>query len=862
MFKTHIFAGVVTLAAATLLTGCHSDDSPFSSRKGGLTPNIQLDTKVTSSEKVAARSGSDVTVNDLALTISSTNGSFSQTWNTVSDYPADQQFSIGEYLVEAKYGDPSVEGFECPAYYGSQTVTVRENEDTPVSLTATLANAMVSIVYTDAFKRYMSEWDANLHSAGGQYVYFAQNETRPGYLSAGAVTMNVWFKKPNGQDATMKVVEFNAQARHHYHITVDLNNGDGGGTAQLVISFDDTLAQEDVVIDLSDELFSAPAPTIAGNGCENGSAFTYVIGDVWSQPLKTEIVAQGGIQSVVLTTQSASLVGQGWPSEVDLVKADGVMQARLKQLGFDCRGLWNTEVGKYAVLDFSNVLASLTENENASNVFTVNVTDVMNKTSEPFAFSITTTPLNISIENASTLAVGYTEFSFDMIYNGNNVDGITYQTYNDRGTWTALTAIGVEPTADATKYRVTVKAPADNKALRIRAVYKTTVSNELDVNRTSPDITLSVNENDVWANKAILSLSCDEVDPNLLASAATLYLSENGGEYTAVVSTVKDNKITANGLKAATSYKAKVSVTGNVNETSNEVSFTTETASVVPNGDFETLTQTRSESKLLQGGKWSISAGINYDSYAQYTVNEPVNWSSVNKKTTAGSTRNTWFVVPSTFNTTLSYSSTVPNIKVLGIGGGTETPSAYKGFSAHSGSNAMVVRNVGYDLAGTRPSVWRKEFAGKDEYYNHNVPTVSQKAIGKLFLGSYSFSNGSETYDEGILFGSRPAKLTGWYTYTRDGQDASESGTVKVELLNGNTVIGSGTATLGAAGSFSQFTVSVNYVDNAPKATSLRIMITSSDRNESSVKLTSYNSRYEGYYHGATLVVDNLQFVY
>ena len=81
--------------------------------------------------------------------------------------------------------------------------------------------------------------------------------------------------------------------------------------------------------------------------------------------------------------------------------------------------------------------------------------------------------------------------------------------------------------------------------------------------------------------------------------------------------------------------------------------------------------------------------------------------------------------------------------------------------------------------------------------------------------------------------------------------------------MNGSTVIGSGSSKLKAASAYAPFNVKINYTANAPKATAVRIMFCSSDKSsEGAIKVTTYNSRYEGYKHGATLVVDNLSFNY
>lgn len=865
MIKKQNLAALLCIGAAVSLSSCH-DDIGFrgdGSGTGSIAPLVELNTAVVSSQKTSSRAGDDVTRDDLSLTIASADGSYSNTWAKLADYDPETPFKVGKYTVSAFYGDVETEGFERPAYYGSQDIEVLENEATNVSLVATLANSMVSIDYTEAFRNYMEEFDATAQSTGGEMVYFSTNETRPAYLRPGEVKVNVSFTTPGGQFATLQVAKFTAQARHHYRLKVDLNNGTGNGTAQLVIVFDDQLDQEEVLIDLNDELFNAPAPEVKGAGeLENGKVFTHIIGDVWDTPLKANVFARGNIAELTLTTQSESLKAQGWPASVDLANMDERTKTALSQLGFNVIGL-GKGASTAAVLDFSDVPNHLSEASDNANNFTITVVDAMTKTNEiPFQFAVNTIPMTLSLANPQSLKVGATEFSFNVNYNGSNPSSISFESKNERGTWDALKTVSMTKTETENVYAATVNVAADAKPVTVRAVTKVKTSEAITVNRVAPVFTVSAPEANVWATHATLVLESSDVASADLAKVATVYLSTDGSDFTAHNATVKDNTLTLTGLTPGTAYTAHVSVSGNADEFTS-TTFTTEAAVAVPNGDFENLSATLTESKMNQNGKWSISVGINYQSYVNYTISEPDGWASVNAKTTSSTTRNTLFVEPSTFNTSLSYTSTVPSIKVTGNGGGTETPASYKGFTAHSGANAMVVRNVAWDPAGSVPGVWRKEFANSNDYYNHNMPDISRISAGKLFLGSYAYSNGNETYNEGTAFSSRPASLAGFYTYTCDAQDAAENGTVMVQVMNGNTVIGSGSAKLKAAASYAPFTVQINYSANAPKATAVRIMFCSSDKsNEGAIKVTTYNSRYESYKHGATLVVDNLSFNY
>lgn len=878
MAKKTLFLGFLTVMASTMtLVSCHDAAVWTTSGNGGINPLVNLDTEVHSSTKAPAKSSAratTVTANDLSLKISAVDGEFSRSWASLADYDPSTEYPVGQYNVEATYGSIDNEGFDRPAYAGSTVVTVSEKQTTDVTLTATLINSMVSVQYTDEFKDYMKSWSAELHSEGGEYLYYGPEETEPIYVKPGTVSLDLEIVKYNGVSASLRAATFEAKPRYHYHITVGVNNG--SGEAKLNITFDENLAKEDVEIDLSDEVLNAPAPVINGTGLQNGGTLNYQEGDT-PEKATLDIIARGGISQVELTTKSTTLLSNGWPAEIDLMNLEDNMKSRLAQSGLTVRGL--TEGSNLGVVDFTEVPLHLLTGARSETPasFDLKVIDKYGKTSELFSFSVSLKEIMLSLANPSELPLAGTKLEVDVTYNGNNPkDNLKFEIKNDRGTWTPLDIISISDPTDGV-YRVAVKVPATLDAIEIRAKASSKVSNSLVVNRTSTaDFSLSVPENDVWTDRANVELVSETSDAAVLASVATLYISANDGTYTkAGAAGLKDNVYSLTGLTPGTKYTVKASLNGNEAQACDPVSFTTEAAAGVPNGDFETLAAKITATDIYQGGEWSVSAGINYQNKATYTVSEPTGWATTNAKTLngktnlSGSSSNTWFDQPSVFNTTLPYKSVIPNIRVVNIGGGTEYSVDFCGITAQNGENAMVIRNVGWDAAGSVPSVWRKSFADKSDYYNHNAPNVANISAGKMFLGTYSYSNGTETYNEGVNFTSRPSAMTGYWKYTPDPQDTSDNGVVTVEILNGGTVIASGTANLTASADFQKFNISLKYAAGAPKATSLRIMVTSSKyastsqaQETSKIKATDKMSRTQSYKIGATLVVDNFQFVY
>ncbi|MDE6468463.1 MAG: DUF4493 domain-containing protein, partial [Muribaculaceae bacterium] len=235
--KKSVLLGISALAAVSLLSGCTDEWGASRSGSGSIIPIVGLDSDVKASEGAEARSraAGELSTADLSLRLSSADGSLVRTFETVADFPVDEEFKVGQYTLEAFYGDADAEGFECPSYYGSVSFPVADGVASEVNLTASQANAMISIAYTDAFKGYMSSWSATVKGKASHE--YAADETRPVYVAAGAVEISISFTKPNGLSATTVLpVLTDVEAAHHYIITVNVNDCNVGDST-LTVTF-------------------------------------------------------------------------------------------------------------------------------------------------------------------------------------------------------------------------------------------------------------------------------------------------------------------------------------------------------------------------------------------------------------------------------------------------------------------------------------------------------------------------------------------------------------------------------------------------------------------------------------------------
>ena len=830
-------------ALAMLVASCQDDNKGLTKGQGTISPEFTIDYSVTNPRTMSrAENGKETVPNAPELSSFSfhlwkDDGKFDETYTGLGVF-VDAQFPVGAYSLEAFSGDIEQEGLGKPYFAGSTTFNVYDGEQAKPTLVAKLANTAVSVEYTEAFMNYFTAYSTEIHSSNGtNYITMpelttAGTESEWAYVKPGNVDINITVTKQNGVSGTVKAATIeNALPATHYHVTIDANGGEVGN-ATITVSFDDATTLEPITIDVSGDILVTPAPVLTAHGFTSGTPIEILEGDAAEGTLKVNILAQGEVASVKLNISSPTPELSSLQGDVELLTATEEQKNALTTLGVTTKGVWSG-VGQVAEIDFTAMLPKLTvANGNSTHTFTITVVDKLNRTCEPVVLKIKAPKPVLVISNQRELAYGQTTAEFDFTYNGKDIQNkVKFQATNAGDDWEDCTYSSVVDNGGGS-YHVVINIPLRSSDSKVRAIYNTTTSADYTFKRK---IELAAADYDVWATKATVSMS-----PAAMRSQVTaIYLND-----VQKGTTFNDySQFTFTGLTPGTQYTAKAVLN---NGTEATVTFTTEAAAPVPNGDFETLkSDAISVTEMLMGGQYKVSP-VTYTPWCSFTVSEPAEWTTINNKTcnTNAATKNTWFVIPSTYSTNITATAHCPGAVITGVE--TATPEVYANLSAQNGNYAVVVRNVAWDNNGTNPATSGGAF--NITYYCENKPTIANRWAGQLSLDTD--------------FASRPTTLNGYYKYERDSQDGTENAVVTVTVLNGGTEIGKGTKELGAAAGFTEFAVPVTYSVTNKKATALKIMITSSNRAEGSIKTTDYLGRLEAWSYGAILTVDNLTFSY
>lgn len=877
------------MATAVLLSGC-ADENPWgdtSEEKGKISLTLTADTGIeTSAPVVRSAEGTRATGNlgdyitlpgadDFSITLEKKDGGYSKTWATLADFKTEAenaQFNTGAYTLTANYGKKGEQGLGKPYFEASQTFTVLSDQTSNVSMTAELQNSLAVINYTDAFSRYMDTYTVHLRTEGNAHdVTHAKGVSGPVFIEPATTTLSLDFKTTAGKEAFIEIGTFAAVAKTLHNITLDVKEPEGGD-ATLTVTFpesDGVITDPErihvIEIPLTDEALNAAAPEITCVGFENGATVEMLESTGSGQTVKMEVKARGIIKSAILTVQADNGQSPAWgPGEVDLCSLSDTQQAAMVQSGIEAAGFFkNRDV--FGILDLTGFGKSM---KKGRYTISLSVADEKGQTCEPAAVVIDCQQIVLSnVSAASTFASEHATLTMD--YNGSNpATDVTFKTRDDMGNFVDARVVSCEEMTgtrsfETKQYVYTIEVPVGTAtAIETKALHCGNEKGIFSIPVTAPEY--SITQVDAFSRYAYLKISNTSGDAAELAAITKYLRVKNGSSELKVESRDEDTGIVkVTGLSSDTNYNLSTHVLdADLNDASwrGVSTFTTEKALSVPNGDFENLTETINTT-IQQGGQWTITTvGGSYSTTLSMVIKEPAGWYSSNTTTCdlTSSNLNSWYVIPSVYNTKLTWNSNQPEAKVMGIGQSAHTTTAdiYQNLQAYNGSNAMVVRNVAWDKNGAGISTTKQTGDSKyTNYYGQNKPSIANRTAGYLKLGSAT--------SDGTAFSSRPSKLKGYFKYERDSHDSDEMGVVTVKILSGSEVIGTGKLELGAQSQYTDFTVPITYISNIfnKKASSLQIEILSSNRT-ANIQTTDYCNKEECCSRGAALTIDNLTFEY
>lgn len=237
---------------------CQKDEPKPIEEKGILVVDLGLSMKI---EEVNKGLKAEVPIEEYRLNIYNTDGSLTLSYETASSMPDSIELSPGDYYVEAYSDNDAPAEFDNPYYYGiSEVFTINANIREVVQVTCSLANTIVSVVYSDEIVNNFLDYNTTVSSTLGSLLY-SSTETRWGYFQTSPldILVELSYLNPDGS-TSLRTLSGNIPdplPARHYQVTVHTTLINGSVSFQLLLD-DSEIPIE--VIDLIDDPAVQPDP--------------------------------------------------------------------------------------------------------------------------------------------------------------------------------------------------------------------------------------------------------------------------------------------------------------------------------------------------------------------------------------------------------------------------------------------------------------------------------------------------------------------------------------------------------------------------------------------------------------------------
>lgn len=409
--KTTIF--ILLAVIGVIVSGCSKDNASITTGEGTLSIRLVADD---STQNVTTRAEELLPeVSNFAISILK-NNEVQYSWEKFNQYPDEVLFPIGQYTLEASYGQIHNEGFNMPYYAGTKDFSIEDDKETDVEVVCYLANVKVSATYTEAFKKYFSDYYIEANSNGNSAIKFVKDESRFCYFKPGKLTiiLNVTKRDGGAQSTYQAIVLDNALPQHHYQFNFDVN----AGSSTINVSFTDKTEQVTSTIDVSDGTMRTDPPFFVLHGFTSNEALDIKEGKTSDIPISVYLNARSGIDECILSTSSASLISQGWPADIDLANLTTDKLQLLQSFGLQMKG-FETNKDKIATIDFTNVIPHLEYDNGTPSSFRLVAKDKLKKVNETdVILKVNSLSNQFAVATPATLNKGATSIDLQITLDG------------------------------------------------------------------------------------------------------------------------------------------------------------------------------------------------------------------------------------------------------------------------------------------------------------------------------------------------------------------------------------------------------------------------------------------------------------
>ena len=766
------------------LYSCHNEDNGMYN-KGKLRFQMETDTTlVNSTSDKSSRSNhfSDFEDPKTYKVVISQNSEVVAEFDSYEEMPEEIELEEGQYSIEASKGTETTAAFESPYFSGKQDFTIVKEKITPVEVTASLQNSLVTVDYSSDFIETYKDYTLSFKTNKMQSpLIYDEMESRAMYFQADAagtkLTIGMSLVNVYGKE-----VEYTAtttiKPKQWSKLTVRTDGNGLNGIALDVILNDGT--KEPVYInigipDFMEQLKGAPRVECQAFDWDNTNISmeqpSECTKDDCSSSALVNITAGGKINKVLLNLKDNEdniLI-----NNYDLVNLTDEQKAKLKdKYGFEVPEEALKQGSMSGNIDLKSIIASfISKAEESYYELSLTVIDGMpvpNRT-------IKSVKVNVPKAGDNTITWSFNnDLSFD--YASYNQGEQTVEVNVPIGIKTALisinglgienqdlsqtiSGINVEKSADKIKLTFTQEwfnslfCNEDKSAKQYTVTLNITDNLDRTIEDNSRSFTVNApvfewaSEIDAFAKYAIVDIKTNNTDKVSFYDNGKLIEAKE----------IKDEKneegiatFVLKNLSPTTTYNLTAKYNNDDRLALEQKSFETEIMGTIPNGSFEEWTVGPDG---MEGNKQEINIAGRYNNapYRSWELWEVYGWDTLNKETTKnGGEKSGLITALSNPYVWARYVANSGTIRTEGFNGGF----------------AALVRTVGWGNGNTG--------GGGASIINNITP-------GELYLGIYD--NGTKY---GIPFSSRPAGFKFRYKYKAKNDDKFIA---EIILLNGEKEI-------------------------------------------------------------------------
>lgn len=253
---------ITIMAAAAVLASCDNAEVAGLKGKGtfmlqSVTANTDLNDVQIKPHGLPSELNQDKLLAALELTIkNSEDANLKQTYKYLDIVNKPVELSTGKYTVSAVSTDAKDAAWDQPLFAGSTDFAVVANAVSPVDLTCSMTNAVVSIKCSDTFKTEVNDYNIKVSDAKGNFLTWTKdNISEDGYFTAKELTVTIEGKRSlDNSTATVTGTIQNIQAKDHIILNIDAKVT--GQVQQIVVTVDGSVKDrnENIFVDGFEEI--------------------------------------------------------------------------------------------------------------------------------------------------------------------------------------------------------------------------------------------------------------------------------------------------------------------------------------------------------------------------------------------------------------------------------------------------------------------------------------------------------------------------------------------------------------------------------------------------------------------------------